>query len=120
MSKLALDLQVEYKGENLLAEGSYPVGNELKGGHPEFNMKMLKKLGWDKDLTSKERAVIDKIAGDKTNWKTDLSGDPEVAIKHAVPHLEMQRQGSDFSDPIPLHREPLYTPRRDLLPKYAT
>jgi len=34
---------VEYKGENLLAEGSYPVGNELKGGHPEFNMAMLKK-----------------------------------------------------------------------------
>ncbi|MEM1162790.1 MAG: formate dehydrogenase subunit alpha, partial [Pseudomonadota bacterium] len=25
-----------------------------------------------------------------------------------------------FPDPVPLHREPLYTPRRDLLDKYAT
>jgi len=26
----------------------------------------------------------------------------------------------NFPDPVPLHREPLYTPRRDLLPKYET
>ena len=26
----------------------------------------------------------------------------------------------NFPDPVPLHREPLYTPRRDLLDKYAT
>ena len=65
---------VEREGQNLLAEGSYPVGNELKDGHPEFTMAMLKKLGWDSDLTDAERAVIEKIAGDKTNWKTDLSG----------------------------------------------
>src|SRR3546814_9351460 len=25
-----------------------------------------------------------------------------------------------FPDPVPLHREPIYTPRRDLLDKYAT
>ena len=115
---------VEYKGENLLAEGSYPVGNELKGGHPEFNMAMLKKLGWDKDLTSKERAVIDKIAGDKTNWKTDLSGGIQrVAIKHGCApfgNAKARVMVWTFPDPIPLHREPLYTPRRDLLPKYAT
>ncbi|MEE9250345.1 MAG: molybdopterin-dependent oxidoreductase, partial [Alphaproteobacteria bacterium] len=64
---------VERNGENLLAEGSYSVGSEIKDGYPEFTMTMLKKLGWDKDLTAKERATIAKIAGDKTNWKTDLS-----------------------------------------------
>ena len=42
---------VEHKGEKLLAEGSYSEGSELKDGYPEFTMAMLKKLGWDKDLT---------------------------------------------------------------------
>jgi len=115
---------VEYKGENLLAEGSYPVGNELKGGHPEFTMAMLKKLGWDKDLTADERAVIEKIAGDKTNWKTDLSGGIQrVAIKHGCApfgNAKARVMVWTFPDPIPLHREPLYTARRDLLPKYET
>jgi formate dehydrogenase major subunit len=115
---------VEYKGENLLAEGSYPVGNELKGGHPEFTMAMLKKLGWDSDLTADEKAAIDKVAGDKTNWKTDLSGGIQrVAIKHGCApfgNAKARVMVWTFPDPIPLHREPLYTPRRDLLPKYAT
>jgi len=115
---------VEYKGENLLAEGSYPVGNELKGGHPEFTMAMLKKLGWDSDLTADEKAAIAKVAGDKTNWKTDLSGGIQrVAIKHGCApfgNAKARVMVWTFPDPIPLHREPLYTPRRDLLPKYAT
>ncbi|MEK9606424.1 MAG: molybdopterin-dependent oxidoreductase, partial [Gammaproteobacteria bacterium] len=42
---------VEHEGNNLLAEGSYPVGSEIKDGYPEFTMGMLKKLGWDGDLT---------------------------------------------------------------------
>jgi len=115
---------VERKGENLLAEGSYPVGNELKDGHPEFTMAMLKKLGWDKDLTAKELSAIKKVAGDKTNWKTDLSGGIQrVAIKHGCApfgNAKARVMVWTFPDPIPLHREPLYTPRRDLLPKYAT
>ncbi len=115
---------VERKGENLLAEGSYPVGNELKNGHPEFSMAMLKKLGWDSDLTAKERATIEKIAGDKTNWKTDLSGGIQrVAIKHGCAPFGNAKARTvvwTFPDPVPLHREPLYTPRRDLLPQYKT
>ena len=40
-------------------------------------------LGWDNELTAEERAVIDGIAGPKTNWKTDLSGGIQrVAIAH--------------------------------------
>ena len=74
---------VEHEGNNLLAEGSYPVGSEIKDGYPEFTMGMLKKLGWDGDLTADERAAIDAVAGDKTNWKVDLSGGIQrVAIKH--------------------------------------
>jgi formate dehydrogenase major subunit len=37
--------------DNLLAEGSYSVGSEIKDGYPEFTLGVLKKLGWDKDLT---------------------------------------------------------------------
>ncbi|MGI9524533.1 MAG: formate dehydrogenase subunit alpha [Hyphomicrobiaceae bacterium] len=115
---------VERDGENLLAEGSYPVDSEIKDGYPEFTMAMLKKLGWDGDLTSEERATIEKIAGDKTNWKTDLSGGIQrVAIKHGCAPFGNAKARTvvwNFPDPIPVHREPLYTNRRDLLDKYAT
>ena len=115
---------VERNGENLLAEGSYPVGCELKDGHPQFTMAMLEKLGWDKDLTAKERAAITRVAGSKTNWKTDLSGGIQrVAIKHGCAPFGNAKARVvvwTFPDPVPLHREPLYTPRRDLLPKYKT
>ncbi len=115
---------VEHNGENLLAEGSYSVGSEIKDGYPEFTMAMLKKLGWDKDLTPEETATIEKIAGDKTNWKVDLSGGIQrVAIKHGCAPFGNAKARTvvwTFPDPVPLHREPLYTPRRDLLPKYQT
>ncbi|MBT4487619.1 MAG: formate dehydrogenase subunit alpha [Rhodospirillaceae bacterium] len=115
---------VQRNGENLLAEGSYSVGSEIKDGYPEFSMAMLKKLGWDKDLTADERKAIEAVAGDKTNWKTDLSGGIQrVAIKHGCAPFGNAKARTvvwTFPDPVPLHREPLYTPRRDLLPKYAT
>ena len=115
---------VERDGENLLAEGSYPVGSEIKDGYPEFTMTMLKKLGWDGDLTSEERAAIDKVAGDKTNWKTDLSGGIQrVAIKHGCAPFGNAKARAvvwTFPDPVPIHREPLYTPRRDLIADYPT
>ena len=115
---------VERNGENLLAEGSYPVGSEIKDGYPEFTMAMLTKLGWDGDLTADEKSSIDKVAGEKTNWKTDLSGGIQrVAIKHGCAPFGNAKARVvvwNFPDPVPLHREALYTNRRDLLPKYAT
>ena len=115
---------VERNGENLLAEGSYPEGSEIKDGYPEFTMAMLKKLGWDADLTPEERATIEKRGGDGVNWKTDLSGGIQrVAIKHgAAPfgNAKARCVAWNFPDPVPIHREPLYTPRRDLVGKYPT
>ncbi len=115
---------VERDGDNLLAEGSYPVGSEIKDGYPEFTMAMLKKMGWDGDLTDDERASIEAVAGDKTNWKTDLSGGIQrVAIKHGCAPFGNAKARAvvwNFPDPIPLHREPLYTPRRDLVEDYPT
>ena len=115
---------VERNGVNLLAEGSYPVGSEIKDGHPEFSMALLKKLGWDGDLTAAEKASIEKVAGDKTNWKTDLSGGIQrVAIKHgAAPYGNAKARAVvwTFPDQVPIHREPLYTSRRDLVADYPT
>ncbi len=115
---------VEKDGSNLLAEGSYPVGSEIKDGYPEFTMAMLQKLGWDADLTPAERAAIDKVAGAKTNWKTDLSGGIQrVAIKHGCAPFGNAKARTvvwNFPDPVPIHREPLYTPRRDLVADYPT
>ncbi|MGP1255274.1 MAG: formate dehydrogenase subunit alpha [Kiloniellales bacterium] len=115
---------VERDGDNLLAEGSYPVGSEIKDGYPEFTMAMLQELGWDSDLTAEERATIEGIAGEKTNWKTDLSGGIQrVAIKHGCAPFGNAKARVvvwNFPDPVPLHREPLYTSRRDLVADYPT
>jgi formate dehydrogenase major subunit len=115
---------VEKDGVNLLAEGSYPVGSEIEDGYPEFTMAMLQELGWDGDLTDDEKAAIEKVAGEKTNWKTDLSGGIQrVAIKHGCAPFGNAKARSvvwNFPDPVPIHREPLYTPRRDLVADYPT
>jgi formate dehydrogenase major subunit len=115
---------VERDGENLLAEGSYSVGSEIEDGYPEFTMAMLEKLGWDGDLTADERAAIAAIAGAETNWKTDLSGGIQrVAIAHGCAPFGNAKARCvvwNFPDPVPLHREPLYTPRRDLVADYPT
>ena len=115
---------VERDGDNLLAEGSYSVGSEIKDGYPEFTMAMLTKLGWDGDLTAEEKAAIDAVAGEKTNWKTDLSGGIQrVAIKHGCAPFGNAKARCvvwNFPDPVPTHREPLYTSRRDLVADYPT
>jgi formate dehydrogenase major subunit len=115
---------VERDGVNLLAEGSYSVDSEIKDGYPEFTMAMLQKLGWDGDLTAEEKASIDAVAGEKTNWKTDLSGGIQrVAISHGCAPFGNAKARCvvwNFPDPVPLHREPLYTPRRDLVGDYPT
>jgi len=115
---------VERNGESLLADGVYSVDSEIKDGYPEFTMGMLKELGWDGDLTAAERATIDGIAGDKTNWKVDLSGGIQrVAIKHECAPFGNAKARAvvwTFPDPVPLHREPLYSNRRDLVADYPT
>jgi len=115
---------VEREGTNLLAEGVYSKGSEIQDGYPEFTMAMLKELGWDSDLTAEERASIEAVAGDKTNWKTDLSGGIQrVAIKHECAPFGNAKARAvvwTFPDPVPIHREPLYTNRRDLVADYPT
>ncbi|MEZ5733395.1 MAG: formate dehydrogenase subunit alpha [Paracoccaceae bacterium] len=115
---------VERDGQNLLAEGVYSVGSEIQDGYPEFTMQMLMDLGWDGDLTDDERAAIEAVGGPKANWKIDLSGGIQrVAIKHECAPFGNAKARAvvwTFPDPVPLHREPLYTNRRDLVADYPT
>jgi formate dehydrogenase major subunit len=110
---------VEYQGQNLLAEGSWSKGSEIQDGYPEFTADMLKQLGWWDDLTAEE-----KTAAEGKNWKNDVSGGIQrVAIKHGcAPYGNAKARCIvwTFPDPVPIHREPLYTSRRDLVEKFPT
>jgi formate dehydrogenase major subunit len=112
---------------NLLAEGSYSLGSEIRDGYPEFTLAVLKKLGWDKDLTEVELATIQRIGGnnpDGVGWAIDLSGGIiRVALEHGcLPYGNAKARANAFGlpDPIPTHREPIYTPRPELVAKYPT
>jgi formate dehydrogenase major subunit len=116
---------VERNGVTLLAEGSYSKGSEIQDGYPEFTYGVLKKLGWDGDLTEEELATIQRIGGnnpDAVSWATDLSGGIQrVAMKHGCIHYgngKARAVAWNLPDPIPVHREPIYTPRPDLVAQY--
>jgi formate dehydrogenase major subunit len=112
---------------SLLADKSFSVGSEIQDGYPEFTYGVLKKLGWDADLTASEKAVIERIGGnnaDGVSWAIDLSGGIQrVAMKHGCIHYgngKARANAWNLPDPIPVHREPIYTPRPELVAKYPT
>lgn len=108
--------KAEWSALQAVADGSYIPGEHVIA---------------DADLEDGETPdAIDAIyassgeAMGKVNWKTDLSGGIQrVAIKHGCAPFGNAKARTvvwTFPDPVPLHREPLYTNRRDLLDKYAT
>ncbi len=112
---------VEHDGESLLAaDGSYPKGGDLTSGYPEFDHVLVKKLGWWDELTDAE-----KKAAEGKNWKTDSSGGMiRVVMKNhgCYPFGNARARAVvwNFPDPVPQHREPLYSPRPDMVAKYPT
>jgi formate dehydrogenase major subunit len=118
---------VERNGATLLAEGSYSRGSEIQDGYPEFTLGVLKKLGWDTDLAPAELDSIQKVGGntpDTVSWSTDLSGGIQrVALEHGcIPFGNGKARAIAWNlpDPIPVHREAIYTSRPDLVAKYPT
>ena len=112
---------------SLLGNGYYSKDSEIKDGYPEFTFGVLKKLGWDKDLTATELATITRIGGanpDAVSWAIDLSGGIQrVSIEHGcIPYGNGKARANAFGlpDAIPTHREPIYTPRPELVAKYPT
>jgi formate dehydrogenase major subunit len=111
---------VEKDGVNLLAEdGSHSLGAEITTGYPEFTADMVKQLGWWDDLTEAEKAEAEG-----KNWKTDLSGGIQrVVMKHGCHPFGTAKARAvvwNFPDPVPKHREPLYSTKPDLVAKYPT
>ena len=112
---------VERDGTSLLAgDGSHSKGADLTTGYPEFDHLLLKKLGWWDDLTEAE-----KTAAEGKNWKTDTSGGIiRVAMQvhgcHPFGNAKARAVVWNFPDPIPQHREPLYSNRPELVAKYPT
>ena len=112
---------VEKDGVNLLAEdGSHSKGADITTGYPEFDHVFLKKLGWWSELTDAE-----KKEAEGKNWKTDLSGGIiRVVMKnhgcYPFGNAKARAVVWNFPDPVPLHREPLYSTRPDLVAKYPT
>jgi formate dehydrogenase major subunit len=111
---------VERDGVSLLAaDGSHSLGAEITTGYPEFDHVLLKKLGWWDDLTEAE-----KKAAEGKNWKTDLSGGIQRVTMargcHPFGNARARAVVWNFPDPIPQHREPLYSNRPDLIAKYPT
>jgi len=110
---------VEFEGKDLLAEGSWGKDSDIKDGYPEFSADVLKQLGWWDELTPEEK----KLADGK-NWKTDRSGGIQrVAIAHNCSPFGNAKARVivwTFPDRVPIHREPLYTSRYDLVAKYPT
>ncbi len=112
---------VERDGVSLLAgDGSASRGADLQFGYPEFDHVLLKKLGWWNELTDAEKA-----AAQGKNWKTDLSGGIQrVVMKnhgcHPFGNARARALVWNFPDPVPLHREALFSTRADLVEKYPT
>ena len=111
---------VEKDGVNLLAEdGSHSKGAEITTGYPEFDHVLVKKLGWWDDLTDAEKAQAEG-----KNWKTDLSGGIQrVVMKHGCHPFGNAKARAvvwNFPDGVPLHREPLYSPKPELVAKWPT
>jgi formate dehydrogenase major subunit len=118
---------IERNGQTLLAEDSYSKDSDLVDGYPEMTMAVLKKLGWAQELTPDELKVIERVGGnnfDAVSWATDLSGGIQrICLDHGVSHYgngKARANAWNLPDPIPTHREPIYSPRPDLVAKYPT
>ena len=109
---------IERDGVNLLAEdGIASKGSDITMGYPQFNSEFLKKLGWWDELTDSEK----KEAEGKL-WTNDLSGGIQrVVMKHGcVPFGNAKARAVvwNWPDQIPIHREPIFSPRPDLVKKW--
>ena len=114
---------VEREGKTLLAEGSYSKGSEITDGYPEFTTAVMQRLGWDAEFTEAERASLARQGG-SASWATDLSmGIIRITMNHGVMaygNAKARAVAWNLPDPVPVHREPIYTPRTDLIAQYPT
>ena len=109
---------LEKDGVSLLSgHGSAPVGSKVDGGYPEITKENIESLIGRK-LSDAEKDLCG------ANWKTCTSGKlVDLALEAGLtPYGNAKARAVvwNFPDRIPLHREPLYSPRPDLVAKYPT
>ena len=109
---------VEKDGVDLLAgKGSAPKDSNNKDGYPEITAENIEAvLGIT--LTEDEKAKIGK------NWKVDKSNIIAEKCMEAgiAPYGNAKARAKvwDWADTIPKHREPLHSPRSDLVKEYPS
>jgi len=109
---------LEHDGVSQLAgKGSAPKDSSIKEGYPEITKDNIEEvLGIT--LTDEEKAKIGK------NWKVDTSNIivEKCMQKGIAPYGNARARAKvwTFPDQIPMHREPLHSPRQDLVKKYPT
>lgn len=109
---------LEHNGVSQLAgKGSAPKGSANPDGYPEITRDNIEEvLGIT--LTADEKKRIGK------NWKVDTSNIiAEKCMERGIaPYGNAKARAVvwTFADQIPLHREPLHSPRTDLTKKYPS
>ena len=107
-----------HDGVNQLAGSGATIKDaKIEGGYPELHKDNIEKVLGIK-LTPAQKAAMGK------NWKVDISDEiAELALKAGVaPYGNAKARAKvwTFPDQIPMHREPLHTPRYDLTKEYPT
>ena len=107
---------LEHNGVNQLAEVSVKDA-KIKGGYPEITKDNIEQvLGIT--LTPEEKEIVG------ANWKVDFS---QILVTKCL-EANMSPYGNararaivwGYPDPIPLHREPIHSPRSDLAKTYTS
>ena len=109
---------LEHNGvSQLAAEGSAPVGSSINGGYPEIKKDNIEKI-LGITLTDDEKARIG------ASWSTDDSNiiATKCLEKNIAPYGNARARTIvwTFADQIPQHREPIHSPRPDLVKKYPS
>lgn len=107
---------LEYEGENLLAKNA-PINSPIDTGYPQITKDNIEKvLGIT--LSAQEKEKMGAI------WSYDDSNiiATKCIEKGIVPYGNAKARAVvwTFKDQIPLHREPLHSPRNDLVQKYPS
>ena len=109
---------LEHDGvSQLAAKGSAPKGSNNPDGYPEITKDNIEEVLKIK-LTDDEKAKIGK------NWKVDTSNIiAEKCMEAGIAPYGNARARAivwEFADKIPMHREPLHSPRTDLTKEYPS
>ena len=107
---------LEHNGNSQLASYDFtPVGCKVDGGYPQITKANIEEI-FDIRLSRREKELMGG------SWSTDLSGIilEKCRMKGAccLGNARARTIVWEFPDQIPLHREPIHSPRWDLVQKY--